>query len=696
MIKNRSVPTPSFNTSWPIVPVILAITVGITTPGLGHSPDEVDTLPEMAVIGTRPVAASSERIIPGQEILLQPQGRPADLLRLAPGLITLEHSGGAGKADQFLLRGSDADHGTDLALHVDGMPINLRSHAHGQGYADLNFIIPETIEEIVVNKGPYHVEYGDFATAGAANYVTRETVPQTVLQSGGGEFNTQRHLFMTSPTTGRFRTLFAGEFYYTDGPFEFVNRNARYNALAKLTFDPSSRSRLGFTFTQHYGRWNGSGQIPLREVRAGRLNHFGSLDPSEGGETIRSTGRLDYHYDIPGGGTAFANLWAQYYALSLFTNFTFFLEDEINGDGFEQTDRRWLTGGDIGYRQPFQFYNREGLLTAGLQTRFDQARVRLGTQRKRESLAITQESDIFQASYAPYVKLDLQLLPWLRFAGGGRIDVFTFQVQDRCGAGCDIQPHGSATDAIANGKANLIFGPWANTELFVNVGSGFHSNDARDVVMNPSATPLARAVGYELGIRSRPWSWAEFLATVWLLDLEAEFVFVGDEGTTERRGETRRLGTELSMRLKPMDWLSIRGDITYTDAEFRRTGESVPLAPEFTAFSSVTTHLPFGLSGTLQMLTVGSRAAVEDRSALLEPFTVFDLIVRYQIPVSPPTGRLEAFLSVRNLTDTDWRQAQFLYESRLAGEPAGGVTDIHFVPGTPRMIMGGLTWMLGA
>ncbi|MDR4485150.1 MAG: TonB-dependent receptor plug domain-containing protein [Nitrospirales bacterium] len=658
----------------------------------GHDQEEVTVLEEVQVVGERPIAASSNRIIPNKDILLQPQGRPADLLRLAPGLITLEHSGGAGKADQFLLRGFDADHGTDLALHVDGMPINMRSHAHGQGYGDINFIIPETIEEITVKKGPYHVEYGDFATAGAANYVTRESVPDTVLQAGGGSFNTQRYLFMTSPTHDRVRTLFAGEFYYTDGPYDFVNRNTRYNGLAKLTFEPSATSQLSVTFTQYYGRWNGSGQIPLREVEDGSLDRFGSLDPSEGGKSVRSTGRLDYHYDFPGGGTAFANLWAQYYYLSLYTNFTFFLNDPVNGDGIEQTDRRWLTGGDIGYRQTFRLLDREGTLTAGLQTRFDNIHVRLGTQQKRSSLAITQESDIFEASYSPYLKVDLQFLPWLRFAGGGRLDVFTYNVNDRCGTDCSVRPNGTASDSIASGKANLIFGPWAGTEFFMNAGTGFHSNDARDVVLNPSATTLTRAIGYELGIRSQPWTWTEFFATAWLLDLGSELVFVGDEGTTEPRGKTRRLGTEFSARLTPLEWLSIRGDVTYTHAEFRKTGDAVPLAPEFTAFSSVTARLPIGLSGTLQMLTVGSRAGTEDNHVKLEPFTIFDLVLRYKIPLAPPTGRLEAFFSIRNLTDTDWRQAQFFYESRLPGEPTGGVADIHFVPGTPRMFMGGLTW----
>lgn len=672
----------------------LLVILGLVLPiqGKAHTPEVVQTLPAVVVKAERQIAASSNRIIPDEDIVLQPQGRPADLLRLAPGLITLEHSGGAGKADQFLLRGFDGDHGTDLALHVDNMPVNLRSHAHGQGYADLNFIIPETIREIVVKKGPYHVEYGDFATAGAVNYVTREVVPETVVQTSGGQFNTQRHLFMTSPVQDDVRTLFAGEFYYTDGPFLFVNRNIRYNGLAKISFDPTPESRLRFTLTQHYGRWNGSGQIPLREVSTGRLDRFGAIDPSEGGETARTTARLDYHYDLSPLKKVFAKVWTQHYQLSLFTNFTFLLNDPVNGDGIEQKDRRWVYGSDVGYQHLLRLADREVMAAVGFQTRVDDARVRLGTQRKRNTLATTQESDILEASYSPYLKLDVEVFPWLRFAGGGRVDVFTFDVDDRCGNACTIRPEGRTSDAIASLKGNIILGPWADTELFLNVGTGFHSNDARDVVANRSADTLPQATGYEIGLRTRPRGWMEVLTTLWLLDLESELVFVGDEGTTEIREASRRMGAEFSLRLTPWRWLSIRGDVTYTDAEFRQTGQSVPLAPEFTAFSSVTTRLPRNFSGTLQMLTVGSRAAVEDRSVLLEPFTVFDVIMRYRFPISFASGRLEAFLSIRNVTGTDWRQAQFSYASRVAGEPAGGVEDLHFVPGMPRMVMGGFTW----
>ena len=263
-----------------------------------HDPDAPDLdVPEVTVEADRPVAASSQQFIPDKEYLLQPQGRPAQVLRLIPGFIAVEHSGGAGKADQYFLRGFDADHGTDVAFFADGMPINLRSHAHGQGYTDLNFIIPETIEGLDVYKGAYLPEYGDFSTAGAVNFRTREVVKEGVVQSAGGQFHTQRHLLMVSPTTDRVRSLIAAEGYYTNGPFEHDNRYFRGNLLGKATMNPSARSELSVTGTFHKSQWNASGEIPLRAVQDGSLDRFGAVDPSEGGRTMRSTGRLNYHYE---------------------------------------------------------------------------------------------------------------------------------------------------------------------------------------------------------------------------------------------------------------------------------------------------------------------------------------------------------------------------------------------------------------
>ena len=656
-----------------------------------HDPDAVDLeLPEVEVSADRPVAASSQQFIPDKEYLMQPQGRPAQVLRLIPGFIAVEHSGGAGKADQYFLRGFDADHGTDVAFFTDGMPINLRSHAHGQGYTDLNFIIPETIEGVDVYKGAYLPEYGDFATAGAVNFRTRDMVKEGVVQSAGGQFNTQRHLLMFSPTKDRVRTLFAAEGYYTDGPFQNDNRYFRGNLLGKATMNPLGRDELVITGTFQKSQWNGSGEIPLRAVHDGSLDRFGSIDPSEGGKTLRSTGRMNYHYDMPSGGRFFANAYAQYYRFDLFTNFTFFLNDPVNGDGFQQSDRRVVYGGDVGYRHSGHLFDMDGAATVGVQARVDDIHARLGPQVKRAPLGSTADSTIFEASYAPFLKLELQPTPWLRLAGGVRTEVFTFDVRNRC-ANCAEQPVGNTSTGLVLPKMNVILGPWFETEFFANYGEGYHSNDARSAVAR-AASPVAQARNYEVGIRSKPWGpdGVELIGTLWALDLKQELVFVGDAGTTEIRGASRRRGLEVAARGQVWGPLYFNGSVTWTKAEFTN-GDAIPLAPKVTAYGALLLRWPDGLTSQLQATYLGVRPLVEDRSAKAPSWTTFDLSERYQLPVKLPHGRLEAFLFVQNLFNTKWEQATFFFDSRLRNE-AAGVADTHFVPGSPRFVMAGLAW----
>ena len=662
-----------------------------TAPLGAHDPDAVDLeVSEVEVSADRPVAASSQQFIPDKEYLLQPQGRPAQVLRLIPGFIAVEHSGGAGKADQYFLRGFDADHGTDVAFFTDGMPINLRSHAHGQGYTDLNFIIPETIEGVEVHKGAYLPEYGDFATAGAVNFRTRELVKEGVVQSAGGQFNTQRHLLMFSPTKDTVRTLFAAEGYYTDGSFQNDNRYFRGNLLGKATMNPLGRDELVITGTFQKSQWNGSGEIPLRAVHDGSLDRFGSIDPSEGGKTLRSTGRLNYHYDTPAGGRFFANAYAQYYRFDLFTNFTFFLNDPVNGDGFQQSDRRVVYGGDVGYKQLVRFFDMDGAATVGFQTRVDDIHARLGPQVKRAPLGTTVDSTISEASYAPFLKLELQPTPWLRLSGGVRTEVFTFDVRNRC-AGCAEQPAGNTSSGLVLPKMNVILGPWFGTEFFANYGEGYHSNDARSAVAQV-ASPLAKARNYEVGVRSKPWGpeGVELVATLWALDLKQELVFVGDEGTTEIRGASRRRGMEAAARGQVWGPLYFNGSVTWTKAEFTN-GNAIPLAPEVTAYGALLLRWPEGLISQLQATYLGVRPLVEDRSAKAPSWTTFDLSERYQLPVKLPHGRLEAFLFVQNLLNTKWEQATFYFDSRLRNE-AAAVADTHFVPGNSRFVMAGLAW----
>ena len=662
-----------------------------TAPLGAHDPDAVDLdVPEVEVSADRPVAASSQQFIPDKEYLMQPQGRPAQVLRLIPGFIAVEHSGGAGKADQYFLRGFDADHGTDVAFFTDGMPINLRSHAHGQGYTDLNFIIPETIEGVDVYKGAYLPEYGDFATAGAVNFRTREMVKEGVVQSAGGQFNTQRHLLMFSPTKDTVRTLFAAEGYYTDGPFQNDNRYFRGNLLGKATMNPLGRDELVITGTFQKSQWNGSGEIPLRAVHDGSLDRFGSIDPSEGGKTLRSTGRMNYHYDLPSGGRFFANAYAQYYRFDLFTNFTFFLNDPVNGDGFQQSDRRVVYGGDLGYRHSGRLFDMDAAATVGVQARIDDIHARLGPQLKRAPLGTTVDSTISEASYAPFLKLELQPMPWLRLAGGVRTEVFTFDVRNRC-ATCAEQPSGHTSSGLVLPKMNVILGPWFSTEIFLNYGEGYHSNDARSAVAQ-AASPLAKARNYEVGVRSKPWGpdGVELIATLWALDLKQELVFVGDAGTTQIRGASRRRGMEVAARGQVWGPLYFNGSVTWTKAEFTN-GDAIPLAPEITAYGALLLRWPEGLTSQIQATYLGVRPLVEDRSARAPSWTTFDLSERYQLPVKLPHGRLEAFLFVQNLFNTKWEQATFFFDSRLRNE-AAGVADTHFVPGNPRFVMAGLAW----
>jgi len=674
-----------------VVSRLVVVLFLLADPILAHEPDEdVLEVGEVAVTANRPVAASSQQFIPDKEYLLQPQGRPAQILRLIPGLIAVEHSGGAGKADQYYLRGFDADHGTDVAFFTDGMPINLRSHAHGQGYADLSFIIPETIEGLDVYKGAYLPEFGDFATAGAVNFRTREVVKEGVVQLAGGQFDTQRYLLMFSPTKDKVRTLIAAEGYYTNGPFEHDNRYFRANVLGKMTANPTTRSELSLTGTFHKSQWNASGEIPLRAVTDGTIDRFGAIDPSEGGKTIRSTGRLNYHYDATSGGQFFANAYGQYYKFDLFTNFTFFLNDPVNGDGIQQSDRRVMYGGDTGWRQGFDLFGIPSVVTAGAQARIDNAHVRLGTQVTRNPLSPTTDSDVLEASYAPFLKTEFQPTQWMRLSGGVRSEVFTFDVRNRCPT-CIDQPEGRTTSSIVLPKANLILGPWLRTEWFANYGEGYHSNDARSAVA-PGSAPLARAKTYEVGARSNPWGpyGLELIATLWAIDLQSELVFVGDDGTTEIRGPTRRRGVEVAARGQVIGPLYVNGSVTWAKAEFKN-GDAIPNAPQLTAYGAAILRYPEDLTTQLQATYLGVRPLTEDRSFKSPSWVDVDLSSRYKLPIKLDHGRLEAFFFIQNLLNTKWEQATFAFESRLRNE-AAGVTDIHFVPGNPRFFMGGLAW----
>ena len=644
-------------------------------------PPREEILAPVVVTAPPPVSASSEVFIPGKDFELRPQGRPADVLRLVPGLVISQHQGG-GKAEQYFLRGFDADHGTDVALFIDGLPVNFRSHAHGQGYADLHFLIPETVQRLDGFKGPYFVEYGDFATAGAFNFVLRDTVDENYAEAAGGSFGTQRYLTLLSPTRDALKTLVAIEYYRSDGPFTHPNGYERFNLLAKGKASLSESMDLSVWASFYQADWHGSGEIPARAVRSGLIGRFDAIDPNEGGTTQRTNVNLDWRWRPTENQTLSAHGYATYYTLTLFNDFTFFLNDQQNGDMINQRDTRFMAGFDALYEHRSKPFDINLTSSAGFQYRIDTPRVVLATAVQRHQLARTQDVSIQEQSYSPFVKFDIVPLSWLRLVTGARGDIFTYDVHSRVNTTED-DLNGKTTQARPNVKANLVLGPWAQTEFYANFGTGYHSNDARAVVANPNLTALPTARGYEFGVRSKVIPRTEFSLTYWVIDLASELVFVGDEGTTEARGPSHRAGIEFATRVKLLDWLTFSGDVTWSRAEFD-TGAAVALAPRLTARADLTARLPWGLSSSLGMRYLGDRYADEDRHQTARGYMIFDWTARYRYKW------LEAFVSIENLTNTEYREAQFFFTSRLPGEPATGVPDIHYTPGNPISVMGGL------
>jgi TonB-dependent Receptor Plug Domain len=653
-----------------------------TTAQEPETPGPVPVLPPVTVTAPPPVSSSSEQIIPGRDFELRPQGRPADVLRLIPGLIISQHQGG-GKAEQYLIRGFDADHGTDLAIFVDGLPVNLRSHAHGQGYADLHFLIPETVRAVDVLKGPYFPEYGDFDTAGTVVFLTRDYVEENTVEIAGGSFNTQRYLALLSPTRDALKTFIAVEGYRNDGPFDQPNGYLRFNLFAKASANIAEDMRLSVWASHYRAEWHGSGEIPTRAVRSGLIDRFGSIDPNEGGVTQRTNVNADYSWQVTETQRFTAHAYVTYYALSLFNDFTLFLNDPENGDMINQRDRRFLAGIDTQYEIKSRPIGMPLTSTVGFQYRIDTPHVVLANAVQRHQVARVQDVSIVEQSYSPFVKFDLVPIEKVRLVTGARGDIFRFHGTENVVGPEPFAIH-DVTKARPNVKANLILGPWAAAEFFGNFGTGFHSNDARAVLIDPKLDALPTATGYEFGVRTRVLPRTELFATYWFLDLSSELVFVGDEGTTEPRGPSHRDGLEVGVRIRPLDWLTFTGDFTYTrKAEFE-TGAAIPLAPLWTARADVTVRLPWGLSSSLEMRYLGDRWADEDRHHTARGYTLLNWTGRYRYQ------NLEAFLSVENLANVDWRESQFFFTSRLPGEPVPGVNDVHFTPGTPRSFLGGV------
>jgi len=695
-----------------IVSIALVLLFHGVASGEGGAPDK--PVEEIVVIGTHVVTATSTFTVPAENFELRPLESGGQMIEAVPGALTAQHTGG-GKAEQYFLRGFDADHGTDLAIYFDGVPINLRSHAHGQGFLDLHFVTKETIDQLDVAKGPYSPRFGNFATAATIEYEPFKRADESLAKFEVGEWDTYRGVGVVSPRTGPFagpdpdaNALISFEAYHTDGPFKNDEDLSRFSVFGRGDFRLRPDLVLSGHLLGYTADWNASGLLPERLIKEGQLDRFGSLDPTEGGDSTRVQGKIQLDWDLTDERRVMANAYVAYYELDLYSNFTYALNNPPPGpgDGIIQRDDRIYAGGRLEYLQSDEIPLR-GALRSGFEWRYDDARVKLGRQSRRQVISFDSNDEIQELSVAPYVEVELAPLDWVRFIGGLRFEAFVVETKSRLAGG----GKNDGDDTIWLPKANLILAPFSagaplesqtdafrRMEIFLNFGVGFHSNDARivandDPMLRQSDALLAQAPGAELGIRTQLWDGLSVSFAAFWLDIENELVFVGDEGTTEASGRTRRLGLEFAAQVDLTDYLYLRGDVAYTSARFTSSDDPVPQAPRFIAKGAA--GVRFGdFVAELGVRHLGNRYASDEfRNPKLSSYTILDLGARYRV------GALEVGLAVENLTGQKWRSSEFYYESCAPSDvspgvecpPAGGGTGIgsfHFTPGNPRNVRG--------
>ena len=671
--------------------------------------------------------AGSEGVVGYADFEDRPLSRVGELVEVIPGLIATQHSG-SGKANQYFLRGFNLDHGTDFAAFFDGAPLNFRTHGHGQGYLDLNFIIPEIVERIDFRKGPYYADVGDFTAAATAEFKTYDGLQNRIAQATIGENGFRRGLVAGSVKAGEGDFLFAGETVFYDGPFVLNENLEKYNLFLKYARSKGVAD-WRVSLSVYDSQWTSTDQIPLRAVESGQasttrirtlgaadrldpsfdlpadvarrprvlsaphvpfrpvqISQLGFIDPDLGGETTRValTGGVDL-------GDWTANAYAIYYDFSLFSNFTYFANDPVNGDEFEQRDERVTLGGSFGYARPIAPGGINAVLKVGGDLRYDDIfDVGLFDTVARQRIRTIRDDQVQELSVGGFTEIELNLTDRLRASAGARADFYNFSVDASI-----AENSGDGTDAIFTPTASLAWRAADTLEFYANYGQGFHSNDVRGaaIAVDPRtlapADPvdvLVRAEGAEIGARYASGSFNAAVTGFWL-ELDEELVFVGDAGATEPNDASRRFGVEFSAFWRPADWIRFDGTAAYTDARFKDApgGEDrIPQAVENVFSAGVTLDPTERLTTALRVRRIGTAPLVEDASVFSEPTTVVNLGVYYEF------GPLKLGLDVLNLLDSEDADITYFFESQLPGERAP-VPDIHFHPVEPRQLRGSLT-----
>ncbi|MGP8050821.1 MAG: TonB-dependent receptor [Desulfobaccales bacterium] len=669
---------------------------GAFTYEIGQLPKGTEQLPEILVeerstsmLGI--ADSSSQGTVGSKEIQQLPISRPGEVLETVPGLIVTQHSAD-GKANQYFLRGFNLDHGTDIAVFVNGVPINLPTNAHGQGYTDLNFLIPELIQKIDYQKGPYFANVGDFGSAGSVFIDYFKTLPTGIAKVEYGSWNYERGLLADSVKLGPGNLLFALETVHTDGPWVTPENYMKYNGV--MTYSQGTKSE-GFSVTAmgyNAPTWTATNQIPERAVAEGLVSRFGNLSPTDGGFTDRYTLEGEWHQTGNNSATKIM-AYAYYYNMGLWNDFTFFLNDPVHGDQFEQRDTRWVQGLKATRTWFGNWGNFPMQNTLGLDIRDDIIHDGLFHTMNREVISVVRVDNVEEPSAAPYFENKIQWLPWFRTVAGYRQDFYMMRNETYLS-----NNSGTVLATVPEPKLSAIFGPWDQTEFYLNAGQGFHSNDARgaNTTLDPTtglqlsrAKPLPRSQGGEVGVRTLAIPNLQSTVTCWVLDLDSELVFDGDTGTTEATGPSRRYGVEWANYYTPTKWLTIDADFAQSQAFYRGHpvgGGYVPEAAGMIINSGVTVHDIYGFTSTLRLRYFGPRPLVQDGSEWSRNTTLLYFNLIYKIN---PTWEIEG--DIFNLLNTKAPDITYYYANRLPGEPAQGVNDFTYHAAEPRTFRLALT-----
>ena len=647
--------------------------------------------PEESLVGL--ATSASLGAVTARQLRARPALRAAEVLEAVPGMTVTQHSG-EGKASQYYLRGFNLDHGTDFATTVAGVPVNMPTHAHGHGYSDLSFLIPELVSGVQYRKGPYFADQGDFSAAGAANisYVSRLDRP--LLDTSAGGFGWRRALFAASRRAGAGDLLFAGEATLLDGPWERPDDYERLNGVLRFSRG-DARQAASVTLAAYRGRWFATDQVPQRALASGLVGRFGTLDPTDGGESHRYSLSADVQR---GSGTASTQggAYVLAYALDLFSNFTYFLDDPENGDQFEQRDRRVVSGGRVLHRRLGSWKGRHVDHALGAEVRHDAiGDIGLYRTKARVRRSVVREDAVSQTSAGVFLQSEVAWTPHLKTIAGLRTDVFDFDVDAHVSGSGNS---GRRTAATVSPKLSVIAGPWAATEIYVNAGRGFHSNDARGttIAVGPAtgkrfdpATPLVAAAGAEVGLRSVRLPRTQVTFALWTLGLASELVFVGDAGTTTAGRPSRRSGVELSAYTALAPHVHADVDLALSRARFTdedASGRRIPGAAGVLASAGLSLEAWRRLDAGLRWRYLGPRPLVEDGSVRSAPTGLLDARLGYAL-----TSQLRLGVEGFNLRSADASDADYFYVSRLPGEPLEGVADRHTHPMPRRSIRAALT-----